>query len=330
MSSGSDAARRTSLRLAALFALIVLVLMVTSGAMLYLSFTRQTHDVIEDKSLDEATERELVAQAIERLRLRVVLVDAAVFISVGIVGFWYARRTMRPVNDALASQRRFIANASHELRTPLAIMKADYEVAQRGPPDVAEMQRALDSGLEEVDRMSGMVNDLLTLSRIDAHEETLERRQTDLGALLDGTAAKLAAFAALRGVEVLREGGRREVLATADSERLQRALFNLVKNAVEHSPPRSQVAVSLAAGGTHARIRVVDHGAGITPEQLAHVFERFYRADDARQRASGGSGLGLPIAQWIVEAHGGTLRLEGTPGQGTTAVVLLPLAQRAA
>jgi two-component system sensor histidine kinase CiaH len=326
MSSGNDAAARASLRLAALFALIVILLLASSTALLYISITRQTHDVIDQNVLDESTERELVAAAIARVRLRVILVDAAVFAAVGVVGFWYARRTMRPVNDALANQRRFIANASHELRTPLAIMKADFEVAQRGPPDIAELQRALDSGREEVDRMSGVVADLLTLSRIDAHEEPLERRDLDVNALLDATVAKLAAFAAQRGVDVVREGGSGELLAVADPDRLQRALFNLIKNAVEHSPSGSRVAVRLAADGAHARVQVADHGAGMTRKQLDHVFERFYRADDARGRASGGSGLGLPIALWVVEAHGGTLRLASTPGLGTTATVLLPLA----
>jgi two-component system sensor histidine kinase CiaH len=326
MSFGSDAAGRASLRLAALFTLIVVLLLATSTVLLYVSVTRETHDVLDRSVLDESTEREMVAQAIARLRWRFILIDAAVFAVVGVAGFWYARRTMRPIDNALSNQRRFIANASHELRTPLAIMKADYEVAQRGPPDVAELQRALDSGLEEVERMSGVVADLLTLSRIDAHEEPLERRQVDLCALLDATVSKLEALAALRGVDVVREGGHGELLAAVDPERLQRALFNLVKNAVEHSPPGSRVAVRAACDGERVRVQVADHGAGMTPEQLRHVFERFYRADDARGRASGGSGLGLPIALWIVEAHGGTLHLMSTRGVGTTATVLLPLA----
>jgi two-component system sensor histidine kinase CiaH len=323
MSFGSDAAGRASLRLAALFALIVVLLY---SSTVDVSFTRETHDFIDEMVLDESAERELVAEAIARLRLRVILVDAAVFAVVGVVGFWYARRTMRPVNEALANQRRFIANASHELRTPLAIMKADYEVTQRGPPDVAELQRSLDSGLEEVERMNGVVADLLTLSRIDAHEERLERREIDICALIDITVAKLAAFAALRGVDLVREGGHGEVLATTDPEHLQRALFNLVKNAVEHSTQGSRVAVRAACDGERVRVQVADRGAGLTREELDHVFERFYRADDARGRASGGSGLGLPIALWVVEAHGGTLRLSSTPGRGTTATVLLPLA----
>ena len=328
MSSGNDAARRASVRLAALFALIVLLLLSTSSVLLYASITRQTHDVIDKTVLDEGAERELVAQAIERLRLRVVLVDGALFAVVGAVGFWYARRTMRPINDALANQRRFVANASHELRTPLAIMQADFEVARRGAPDVAELQRTLDSGLEEVERMSGIVADLLTLSRIDAREEPVERREIDMDALLDATIAKLAAFAVLRGVEIVREGGRGEVGAVADPERLQRALFNLIKNAVEHSPLGAHVSVRLACDGERARIQVADHGAGMTREHLEHVFERFYRAEDARHRSSGGSGLGLPIALWVVEAHGGTLRLTSAPGEGTTATVLLPLSPR--
>lgn len=325
MSFGSDAAGRASLRLAALFALIVVLLLATSTVLLFASVTRETHDVLDQSVQDEEAERELVAQAIARLRLRFILVDAAVFIVVGTAGFWYARRTMRPIDDALANQRRFIADASHELRTPLAIMKADFEVAQRGPPDVAELQRALGSGLEEVERMSGVVADLLTLSRIDAHEERLERREIDVSALLDATVAKLAAFAALREVEVVREGGCGEVFAVADAEHLQRALLNLVKNAVEHSPRGSQVAVRLACDGERARIQVADHGVGMDREQLDHAFERFYRADGARSRASGGSGLGLPIALWVIEAHGGTLRLASTAGKGVTATVLLPL-----
>ncbi len=243
MSFGSDSAGRASRRLAALFALIAVLLPATSTALLYVLFTRETHDVIDRTVLDESAERELVAQAIARLRLRVILVDAAVFAVVGIAGFWYARRTLRPINDALASQRRFIANASHELRTPLAIMKADFEVAQRGPPDVAELRRALDSGLKEVERMGGVVADLLTLSRIDAHEEPLER--------------------------------------------LQRALFNLVKNAVEHSPQGSRVAVRLACDGERARVQVADRGAGLTGERFERVFERFRWRDHGDDPAAG-------------------------------------------
>jgi signal transduction histidine kinase len=328
MSFGRDAAGRASLRLAAMFALIAVLLLTTSTGLLYVSVTRETHDVLDRSVLDESTEREMVAQAIARLRWRFILIDAAVFAVVGAAGFWYARRTLRPINDALSNQRRFIANASHELRTPLAIMKADYEVTQRGPPDVDELQRALDSGLEEVDRMSGLVADLLTLSRIDAHEESLERRQIDLCALLDATVVKLAAFAAGRGVELVREGGHGELLAAVDPERLQRALFNLVKNAVEHSPAGARVAVRSTCDGERVRIEVADEGAGMRQQELEHAFDRFYRADETRGRASGGSGLGLPIALWVVEAHGGTLRLASAFGEGTTATALLPLSPR--
>jgi len=170
-----------------------------------------------------------------------------------------------------------------------------------------------------------LVADLLTLSRIDAHEESLERRQVDLCALLDATVGKLAAFAAQRGVDVVREGGHGELLATVDAERLQRALFNLIKNAVEHSPQGSRVAVRAACSGERVRIHVTDDGVGMTHEELGHVFERFYRADEARGRASGGSGLGLSLALWVIEAHGGTLRLVSAVGEGTTATALLPL-----
>ena len=171
-----DPLERTTLRLAGVFAIVIVLLLVSSSVLLYTSFTRDIHDVYDRAVHDEAREREMVADAISRLRVQVIATDAVVFIVVGAAGLWYARRTVKPIREALENQRRFIANASHELRTPLAIVKADLEVARRGPPDAAALSAAVDSSLEEVDRMSALVSDLLTLSRIDAREERLAQR----------------------------------------------------------------------------------------------------------------------------------------------------------
>ncbi len=320
----SETVARANTRLALFFAAIVLVLVVVSTVLLYVTFTTDIHNVIDLRVLNEQRERQLFQQAIVRLRYEVLAIDGVVFVVVGIAGFWFSRRTMKPIREALENQRRFIADASHELRTPLAIMKADFDLARTRPGDVKELQAAVHTGAEEVDRMSGIVADLLLLSRIDAREERLERAPVDLEALLDATAAKLAALAAPRHVEIEYEGGRR-MLADADAERLQRALLNLGKNAVEHSPDGATVTLSLARERDQALIEVKDRGSGMTGEQLAHVFERFYRADRSRSSAGGNSGLGLPIARWIIEAHGGTLSLSSTPGEGTLATVHLPL-----
>ena len=321
----SDAYWAAARRLALLFAVIVLVLMLASTALIYSSFTRDLHDFYDQRVLNEARERELVADALADLRRQVLILDAVVFATVGAFGLWYARRAMRPIDEALESQRRFIANASHELRTPLAIMRADLEVARGDPDDVPELLRSIDGSVEEIDRMSGIIADMLMLSRIDAREERLEPRDAvELSELLDATLQKLQAFATRQGVRLERGGARGSVPARVDPERLQRALFNLLKNAVEHSPQGASVTSSLATDGERARFLVVDQGSGIAPDQSERVFERFHRGPGSHPGDSG-SGLGLPIARWIAEAHGGTLELAAQRGGGTAATLVIPI-----
>jgi signal transduction histidine kinase len=311
-------------RLALLFAAIVLILMLASTALIYTSFTRDLHDFYDTRVLNEERERELVADAIADLRRQVLILDAVVFAAVGAFGLWYARRAMRPIDEALESQRRFIANASHELRTPLAIMRADLEVARGDPDDVPELLRSVDGTIEEVDRMSGIVADMLMLSRIDARVERLEPRDVDLSRLLDATIQKLRSYAERQGVRLERGGAPGDVPARVDPDRLQRALFNLLKNAVEHTPRETCVTASLATDGERARFLVADRGPGIDPAFREQVFERFHRGSGGHPGESG-SGLGLPIARWIAEAHGGSLELTDGPGGGTTATLIIPL-----
>jgi signal transduction histidine kinase len=311
-------------RLALLFAVIVLVLMLASTALIYSSFTRDLHDFYDQRVLNEARERELVADALADLRRQVLILDAVVFAAVGAFGLWYARRAMRPIDEALDSQRRFIANASHELRTPLAIMRADLEVARGEPDDVAELLRSIDGSIEEIDRMGSIIGDMLMLSRIDASEERLAPQEVELSHLLDETLRKFQALAARRGVRLERGSTHADVPARADAERLQRALFNLLKNAVEHSPPNSRVTATLATDGESALFLVTDQGPGIAPEERDRVFERFHRGSGGHAGDSG-SGLGLPIARWIAEAHGGSLELADDPGGGTAATLVIPV-----
>lgn len=330
MSSARRDARRSEAywvaarRLALLFAVIVLILMLASTGLIYMSFTRDLHDFYDQRVLNEERERELVAAAIADLRRQVLVLDAVVFAAVGAFGLWYARRALRPIDEALESQRRFIANASHELRTPLAIMRADLEVARGDPDDVPELLRSVDGTIVEIDRMNGIVADMLMLSRIDAREERLEPRDIDLSQLLDVTVQKFRAYAERRGVRVERRAGRGEVPAHADPDRLQRALSNVLKNAVEHSPRGGCVTASLATDGEQARFLVADRGPGIDPAYRERVFERFHRGPGAHPGESG-SGLGLPIARWIVEAHGGRLELADGPDGGTAASLVVPL-----
>jgi heavy metal sensor kinase len=241
-------------------------------------------------------------------------------------------RTLNEMLDRLEGAfgeiRRFTADASHELRTPLTILKGEVEVALRAARDPAEYRKVLESSLEEVNRMARMVENLLTLSRADAGQLTLDRKPVDLGHVLARVVARGRALAEPRGVAVyLAEGPPATVLA--DAERLEQAFFDLVDNGVKYTPAGGRVTVRWRPAPATVEVDVQDTGIGIGAADREMVFRRFYRADRARSRAEGGSGLGLAIVKSIVEAHGGAVGLESTLGHGSTFTVTLPLAPAA-
>ena len=218
--------------------------------------------------------------------------------------------------------RRFIADASHELRTPLAAVRAYAELFGRGAAArPADLERSMSGITRESERMSLLVDDLLLLARLD-EGRPLERKPVDLAA----TAAE--AVDAARVVEPGRpiELSVEPATVTGDEPRLRQALDNLLANARTHTPPGTPVSVGVRRVDGLVELSVADHGPGLTEEQAARVFERFYRADSSRARASGGAGLGLSIVAAVAEAHGGTALARPTPGGGATFVITLPSA----
>lgn len=228
----------------------------------------------------------------------------------------------------VAEQRRLVADASHELRTPLAIMRAELEVGLHGtelPPAAAEL---LESSAEEVTRMSGVVDDLLTLARADEGRLELAWEPVDLGEVAAAVAGKLRPMAAAKGIGLTVEGDAPELLA--DRARIDQVVANLVDNAVKYTGPGGTVRVAVWGEPGAVVLAVRDTGPGIPAEALARVFDRFFRIDAARSRAHGGSGLGLAICKEIVEAHGGRIWAESQPGGGSSFLVTLPLQPRPA
>jgi len=318
-----DVFARARFRLALLFAGIVVILVVVSGVITYLNVRSDLQTAARGAFSSGETEQEFVTRSLGSFRWRLLAVDGAIILAVGIGGLLYARSTLRPIRDNVAAQKRFIADASHELRTPLTIMKTDFEVALRDPGLAQDARPVLRSGLEEVDRMTGMVEDLLTLSRIDAHQERLVDGRFDLAALARQTAQKLAGLAAASGVTV-HAGGADTAPVAGDERHTQRALANVLKNALEHSPPGGAVEVLAVVAGGVSSVTVTDHGEGIPPGELEHIFDRFYRADPSRSQEHGGSGLGLAIARWALRCMGGDLVAESTMGVGTRMTLTLP------
>jgi heavy metal sensor kinase len=231
------------------------------------------------------------------------------------------------LDRAFQRERRFTADASHELRTPLAMLISQVDVALQRPRRVAEYRQTLTSVRGDATRMNRLVNELLTLARGDAGQEVLACETLALDALAGDVVESMASLAETRGVRLERPAGE-PVTVEGDQTRLTQLVVNLVDNALKHTPAGGIVTVTVDRVTGWAVLRVTDTGAGIAAEHLSHIFERFYRVDPARTRADGSTGLGLSIAQWIVQAHGGVIGVASTLGKGTTITVRLPLASR--
>jgi signal transduction histidine kinase len=320
-----DVFARATARLAALFAGIVILLLVVSGVIMYISFRSDIRNAVLSGPTSGESDQQRISNTVGSLRWQLILIDGLIIVAVGGLGLWYARRTLAPIRHNYAAQRRFIADASHELRTPLSIMKAEFEVALRRDALDAAARPLLESGLEEIDRMSGMVEDLLTLSRIDARQEELRFAAVDLSRLARATVESLRPLAAVGGVRLTVTVPADPVTVNGDAAHLERALRNLVKNAIEASPSGAEARVGLSVAGGRADIAVADQGPGVPAKDVDRIFERFYRADAARSSEHGGSGLGLPIARWAVRRHGGDIKVASTPGKGTVMTISLPL-----
>jgi heavy metal sensor kinase len=222
---------------------------------------------------------------------------------------------------------RFTADASHELRTPLAVMRTTAEVALRAPArDASETRAALEQIVAEVERTTHLTENLLLLAKADSGAAGLQRQDVDLAATVGEACAQAEVLARVKGLELAAKLPELERLYVAgDAQALRRLFLILLDNAVKYTPAGGRVEVVLREHGDDAVGEVHDNGIGIAPHDLPHVFDRFYRADRARSRELGGAGLGLSIARWIVESHGGAIVAASELERGSRFEVRLPL-----
>jgi signal transduction histidine kinase len=235
------------------------------------------------------------------------------------VGFIYAGRALVPIRESLRHQREFAADASHELRTPLTVVRTSVEHLRRHPEArVRDVGEALTDIEGEVEHLTGLVDDLLLLARSDSGVIELRREPVELADVAGEALQRLQAQAEARGVELRLDAAPATV--SGDPDRLRQLVAILIDNAIRHTPRGGHVKVGIR-GDARPRLAVEDDGPGIRPEDLPHVFDRFWRATGA---PSGGTGLGLAIAAWITEHHGGTITAANRPGGGARFEVSLP------
>jgi len=233
-------------------------------------------------------------------------------------------RMITRLDDAFQNSKRFVADASHELRTPLTILRGELENLNEDAHLNLEVRDQLGSLLEEVERLSKIVEQLFALSRLDAGEAQTEWTRFDLAELAKTTAEQMNLLAEDKGIAISCNVDKKVPVA-GDRARLKQVVVNLLDNAIKYTPKQGAIQLNVTTVNGHAVLEVVDNGMGIPPDAQPHVFERFYRVDQTRSGDSGSAGLGLSIVKSICTAHGAEVEVQSTIGKGSRFRVKLPL-----
>jgi signal transduction histidine kinase len=257
--------------------------------------------------------------------LRLIAFNIVVLIVAGFSSYLLAKRTLDPIEAAHKQQKRFTSDVSHELRTPLTAIKMESEVAllNDGLP-AKELRATLESNLEEVNKLEVLINNLLRLSRLEADELQQNFKSINTEDVVQAAVSKVEKVAENHSIKIKTSGKNEKFFG--DEESLSQLITILLDNSIKYSPKDSTIKIDYSSSGNNIIIKVKDEGVGIKPEELSHVFDRFYRADSSRNKtgSSDGFGLGLSIAKMIVDVHKGDVTLNSQHGEGTLAIISLP------
>jgi heavy metal sensor kinase len=231
--------------------------------------------------------------------------------------------TLVRLEKAVGEMKQFTASISHELRTPLAVLRGEAEIALM-QADSSELRRVLASQLEEFEKLTRMINQLLTLARAESGEVAIAREPVNISAMARSIAEQLEPVAASKDV-TLSWNCDGDVTLLGDPSWIERVVLNLIDNAIKFTRPEGRVRINVSSNGADAIFEVADEGIGIPPEAVPHIFERFYRADPSRANRADGAGLGLSLVKWAVDQHHGAIHVESIPENGTRFVVKIPL-----
>jgi signal transduction histidine kinase len=288
------------------------------------------------------TPREISENASRRLGTIILIADGGIIAVSAFLGYALAGFTLKPIQNNQDVQRRFMSDASHELRTPLSIMKTGIEVELRNPANPMECKPVLYSNLEEINRMSDLVENLLFILRADSGNEEFKFETLDLSKIISTVFQNMKPYALERRVTLNREnqnvtdtdaetmkgeeaaGTSTGIFITGDANKLKQAFYNILKNAVDYSRPDGQVLLTVLKQPKTAQIEIIDEGTGIPEEEIPFVFERFYRSPNNSGLYSEGSGLGLAITKEIIRKHKGEIKIESSLGKWTKVTINLP------
>jgi len=324
----NNAFLRVKLKLTVFYIAGILVILVIFSLVVYSLFAQNITENIEYEGPDYKGNADIEAQIFEKAqnRLQAILltVDGLIIILVGGISYYLAGKTLKPIESAYAKQKKFLADSAHELRTPLAVMKTGAEAVLSDEASKKEEYKKLAKDfLEELNFLTDMVNDLLFLARED-NLHTLEYTKTDLGALVNKQIGLIVPYAKAHQVR-LEKNIKGNLFVKGNRGHLKRLVANLIKNAIDYNCAGGKVLVSLQQEKKEVIFKVVDTGIGISQEAIKHIFDRFYKIDQARVGQNSGAGLGLSIVKEIVIAHKGKIKVNSEINKGTEIIISLPV-----
>ena len=325
----------TRLRLTAIYAVLLFTVLLISGLITHSVFSSRLEHRVSFRGRPFLPppqilqiDREARDQVRQELITSMILVNGTLFI--GAVGLSYilAGLTLRPIKEAYERQRRFLSDASHELRTPLAILQTELENELDNTKASNGEKENSQSHLEEVQRMSTIVKDLLLISRLDGEDQLSTPKEiVDLKEIITVAVKRLQQYAAKHKIKIISSPLTRTtpLTVTANREHLLQAITNIIKNGIDYNQPEGKVTISLKPNKNSVDITVSDTGIGIAEAEIPKLFDRFYRVDQSRSRQMGGSGLGLSIVQSVILELNGTVHISSHLGKGTTVTLTFPL-----
>lgn len=268
---------------------------------------------------------EVLKESENRLKATLVLVNLSLLGMAGVAGYFLAGRTLKPIQEMVDEQSRFITDASHELRTPLTSLKSEIEVNLRDKNlTLAETRRLLQSNLEEVNNLQYLSDNLIKLTQYQKTDDRKFFEKISLSSVLNEACRKVINLAKHKNIAVLNRTKDYNVMA--DRQSLIELFVILLDNAIKYSPMGKKIIISAKKIDHSVAINIIDQGVGIEEKDLLRLFDRFYRADKSRTKIEvGGYGLGLSIAKQIAEKHLGVISVESKKGQGSTFTVSLPI-----
>ncbi len=296
--------------------IMFIILMIFSGALVFIVESK-IHENFNGKIVIIEDNNSVLKKATNDIEFFIYSIDSFLLLLIALASYFLAGKTLKPIKETLETQKKFLADASHDLRTPIAIITTDSEVTlQNTNSNATDFKKLAISNLEEVKKMSAIVNDLLILARGESHKS--EITNIYLSNLLNNCTAKMESQAKIKNLK-LTKNIEEDIFVYANKEDLERALNNILQNAINYTKAGS-IKIKLQKVQNKIILEVADTGVGIVAEDLPFVFDRFFKAEHSRNDGAG-SGLGLSIAQDIIRKSNGSIEIKSGLGIGTTVLI---------